>query len=610
MNGHHRAVLVLSAFVAAGCAQSTNEQLTHALATLDGVGGAAVFSAANGQVTVQLYVTAATPGSHPVKVQPTSDCRAADAATPFADLGTLEVKEDGTGTLRLTSSDWTLDGAGSERGMIGRSIVIYGTDGAARAGCGAVRRIDGGGMPNMMMPPAPSGRTVTAQLLPRSGSPSFGAATFTEVQGGVEVKVTMSNLSPGSHGVHLHQVGDCSDGAGLNTGGHWNVDGSPHPMHIGDMPNMTAGPDGSGTLTFLSPKWSIDAPLVNGQRATNDVIGHAVIIHAAADDLMSQPAGNAGARVACGVVGQPAIPAPTVAVARLDARSGTTLSGQATFRAAANAVTLTLDVSGVSPGLHAVHVHERGDCSSFDALSAGPHWNPGMVAHGLPDGGVHHAGDIGNMLVGPDGKGTLTFVSDDWTIVGMDSVLGRALVVHQGVDDGLSQPAGDAGARAGCGLISLENQQPRAPRVVELPLDPKSGTTAAARLKLTETGNAITAELQVFGASQGAHQVRFHATADCSSADALSAGPEASGAQSLGVVNVGANGLGRLVVMNPRWLLGDGGITTPPAAADGGVEDRWPDGGFVRYDLAGRAVVLRAGDGPDAGARISCGVIR
>jgi Cu/Zn superoxide dismutase len=258
-----------------------------------------------------------------------------------------------------------------------------------------------------------------------------------------------------------------------------------------------------------------------------------------------------------------------------------------------------------------VHVHERGDCSTFDALSAGPHWNPAGATHGLPDGGVHHAGDIGNMQVGADGRGSLTFTSPYWTLIGMDSVLGHALVVHQGIDDGVSQPAGDAGARAGCGLITLENQQPRAPRVLEVRVDPKSGTSAAARLTLTETGNAITALLDLYGVPQGQHLVQLHDAPDCSAADALSAGPVWGVPPNvLGTVTAAANGTGRLVAMNPRWQLADGGITIAPMAADGGIEDRYADGGFVRYDLAGHAVIIRAGTGADAGARISCGVIR
>jgi Cu-Zn family superoxide dismutase len=624
VNGHLRIAIVLPALAAAACASSSTETLVHAMATLDSKSGstargAAIFSAASGQVTLQLYVTGATAGMHMAHIHQLADCSAADATsvgdewTGFSDLGQIEIKPDGTGTLRVTSDKWAVDGTGMNNDLTGHSVVLHEMDDdSPRIACGAIRMLEGNGPPTMdPNPSGPSGRTASVQIWPRSGSPAYGTATFTEVQGGVEVRIMMSNLTPGNHGAHIHTIGDCTDGAALSTGGHWTLDGGAHPAHLGDMPNMTVGPDGTGTLTFTSPDWLVDAPLVNGTRPPNDVVGHALVVHALEDDMMTQPSGNSGARVACGVIGLPPAAAPSTALVRVDARSGTTLSGNATFTAANGTVTFKLDVSGITPGLHAVHIHDKGDCSAFDAVSAGGHWNPTGSVHGLPDGGEHHAGDIGNMTVGPDGKGSVVFASTYWNVIGMNTVLGHALVVHQGVDDGVSQPTGDAGFRAGCGLITLENQQPAPPRVVEYTLDPKSGSTSFGTIKLTETGNAITVQLDVVGGTPGMHDVMMHLAPDCSATDAVSAGGEwPVGPNSIGMLTVAANGQGRLLAINPRWMLGDGGVTAPPAAADGGVEDKWPDGGYVRYDLAGHALIVQAGSGADAGARVSCGVIR
>jgi Cu-Zn family superoxide dismutase len=91
----------------------------------------------------------------------------------------------------------------------------------------------------------------------------------------------------------------------------------------------------------------------------------------------------------------------------------------------------------------------------MDGMSAGGHWNPTGAGHGHLGSGAHHAGDIGNMVVGADGTGSLTFSSDEWEVrTGSGSdVLGHAVIVHGGVDDFTSQPAGNAGMRIACGVV-------------------------------------------------------------------------------------------------------------------------------------------------------------
>lgn len=132
----------------------------------------------------------------------------------------------------------------------------------------------------------------------------------------------------------------------------------------------------------------------------------------------------------------------------------TSLSGTATFSGGPGNVQLTVTVSGAPAGMLGLHIHEKGDCSAPDAMSAGGHWNPAMVMHAAP-GANAHLGDLGNITIGADGKGTLTASNAMWEVDTGSSkdVIGKAVVLHAMPDDLASQPAGNAGARIGCGEI-------------------------------------------------------------------------------------------------------------------------------------------------------------
>jgi Cu-Zn family superoxide dismutase len=149
-----------------------------------------------------------------------------------------------------------------------------------------------------------------------------------------------------------------------------------------------------------------------------------------------------------------AAPALGRAFATIEARSGSQTSGTAEFTALPDGGTrVVVKVSGLTPGPHGIHLHEAGDCSAPDAASAGPHWNPGKHEHGGPGEKPHHAGDLGNLIAGADGAATLTMDTTDFTVGGAQGVVGRSVVVHEKVDDLVSQPAGNSGARIGCGVI-------------------------------------------------------------------------------------------------------------------------------------------------------------
>ena len=146
------------------------------------------------------------------------------------------------------------------------------------------------------------------------------------------------------------------------------------------------------------------------------------------------------------------------ATASLESRSASTVTATADFATTGTQVTLTLKVSGASPGQHGVHLHAIGDCSAPDAMSAQGHWNPDMMAHGLPMASAHHLGDCGNVDIGADGTGTLT-ITNDWTIGtrAVNDIVGKAIIVHAALDDGVTQmPPGNAGARQACGVIEAK----------------------------------------------------------------------------------------------------------------------------------------------------------
>lgn len=141
----------------------------------------------------------------------------------------------------------------------------------------------------------------------------------------------------------------------------------------------------------------------------------------------------------------------------LSPKSDSNVKGNAVFTQENGTVTMTAVFEGLTPGEHAIHLHEKSDCSAPDGTSTGGHWNPTKQPHGKwgdPNG--YHKGDIGNFTADENGNGTITFATDEWCIGCEDetkNILGKAVIVHQGTDDFTSQPSGAAGARVSCGGI-------------------------------------------------------------------------------------------------------------------------------------------------------------
>jgi Cu-Zn family superoxide dismutase len=148
----------------------------------------------------------------------------------------------------------------------------------------------------------PSGPLAVAVLEPTKGNTAGGKVTFLQKGDKVVLVAQVSGLAPGGHGFQIHEKGDCSSGDGMSAGGHFNPQGKPHgnpadsDHHAGDMPMLTADSYGDAKLTAELGILTVDSG------AATDVIVKSVIVHKDADDFKTQPTGNSGARVACGVI--------------------------------------------------------------------------------------------------------------------------------------------------------------------------------------------------------------------------------------------------------------------------------------------------------------------
>lgn len=154
----------------------------------------------------------------------------------------------------------------------------------------------------------------------------------------------------------------------------------------------------------------------------------------------------------------PPMPGIQRAQANIAPASATLVSGRLRLDAIDSGVRLHGELGGLGRNaIHAIHVHERGDCSAADGSSAGGHFNPAGVAHGRAGEAVHHAGDMDNLTADARGVATVDINLRGVTLGNgaPQDILGRAIVVHAKADDYTSQPAGNAGARVGCGVIEI-----------------------------------------------------------------------------------------------------------------------------------------------------------
>ncbi len=147
----------------------------------------------------------------------------------------------------------------------------------------------------------PDGPSATANVRPASGSQVHGTVTFTQVGSRVRVVGEIASLTPGTHGFHVHEQGDCSSPGAESAGGHFNPHGKKHgpaqsaDRHAGDLGNLTANENGRANVSIMVDGLSVG-------KGADSVVGKAIVVHANADDLKTDPSGNSGGRVGCGVI--------------------------------------------------------------------------------------------------------------------------------------------------------------------------------------------------------------------------------------------------------------------------------------------------------------------
>ncbi|WP_459926191.1 superoxide dismutase family protein [Flavobacterium covae] len=140
----------------------------------------------------------------------------------------------------------------------------------------------------------------------------------------------------------------------------------------------------------------------------------------------------------------------------LNSKSDSQVTGTAIFSEKNGIITMVANMSGLTPGEHAIHLHEKADCSAPDGTSTGGHWNPTFKKHGKWGQAEYHRGDIGNFTADDKGNAVVTFSTNEWCIGCGDparDITGKGLIVHKGVDDFTTQPTGNAGGRIACAGI-------------------------------------------------------------------------------------------------------------------------------------------------------------
>jgi superoxide dismutase, Cu-Zn family len=163
--------------------------------------------------------------------------------------------------------------------------------------------------------------------------------------------------------------------------------------------------------------------------------------------------------VADDTVAIPTEPAARTAVASMEPTEGNNVSGTVSFTEEEQGIRVVANLTGFpGAGSYGFHVHEHGDCSAPDAMSAGGHFDPHNTEHGGPTDppSERHAGDLGNIEADDDGSATYDRMDRVMSFDGDDSIIGRSVIVHAEEDDLETQPTGDAGARLACGVIEMQ----------------------------------------------------------------------------------------------------------------------------------------------------------
>jgi len=284
------------------------------------------------------------------------------------------------------------------------------------------------------------------------------------------IRGTISGLTEGEHGLHIHYFGDISNNEGARVGNHFNIDnnnthGKPPSTdrHVGDMGSITADSSGSSTFELTGHLWTLDG-------STNtSIIGRSLVIHEKGDDG-TDPQGQAGYYIAQCTIGIRHVESQDRNLATFGnllspkfascEMHGTTdydnIVGRVTFLKTLDGIEVRSRVCNLPNGKHGFHIHEFGDHSDAQGSQLlGEHWNPRNGEHGLPGGANRHDGDLGNIeTTGVVGESVMT--DKIIKLEGIQSVLGRSVVIHILEDTG---EAGSYGPKVASCVVGLTQEQ-------------------------------------------------------------------------------------------------------------------------------------------------------
>eukprot|EP00697_Spironema_sp_BW2_P002084 gnl/Spiro4/12794_TR6778_c0_g1_i1.p1 gnl/Spiro4/12794_TR6778_c0_g1~~gnl/Spiro4/12794_TR6778_c0_g1_i1.p1 ORF type:complete len:542 (-),score=-137.95 gnl/Spiro4/12794_TR6778_c0_g1_i1:292-1917(-) len=275
------------------------------------------------------------------------------------------------------------------------------------------------------------------------------------------------------HGLHVHIRGDVSAPDGTASGLHWNPYNAIHgalngtnqtSRHAGDLGNVFADQNGNIQVSVSS-----NLLLLQGN---NSAIGRTMIIHQNPDDGITQPTGNSGLRYGQCVIGIQNV-ANNVAdnegsvgfgVCELIPAAGYNISGRVVFYENAGILTVRAVVCNAPTGntnSRGFHIHQFGDLSLDYVTKTGGHYNPYSNVHSSLVNPNRHSGDLGNFTLLSNGNGLLVATTNLSLLSGVNSIIGRAIILHSSYDDGVTQPTGNSGSRIASCIVgwtdSLKN---------------------------------------------------------------------------------------------------------------------------------------------------------
>jgi len=297
-----------------------------------------------------------------------------------------------------------------------------------------------------------------------------GTVTFTVNGATVTVAASISGIpttGASQKGLHIHEYGDISSADGTAAGGHWNPAGALHACpptvsrHAGDMGNWNVAANGQMDQTK-----DLDLITLNGD--TTSIIGRGVVLHANTDDCVTNKTGNAGVRLATCVIGifnpdtdnvntayNGALIPRAICVLSPTGTSGVT--GTVVLQQDTGGTRVIAAINGIT-GSHGFHIHQFGDLSSPSATATGSHFDPLAVPHGIPPYPQRHVGDMGNIYYYNNGVAYYDLINDLIPLGGINSVIGRAIIVHNNTDT-CSTQTGGAGSRLAQCVIGVMNPQ-------------------------------------------------------------------------------------------------------------------------------------------------------